>query len=74
LLLIVEDPGPTLKAITSQLGMLSISVDYRLCPQHPYPAALEDAIRVVHHVSDNHKALGVDFRKIIVAGDSAGGG
>lgn len=50
-----------------------ISVDYRLAPEHTFPAAHEDAYKVIEYVSAHATELGVDKTKIIVAGDSAGG-
>lgn len=50
-----------------------ISVDYRLAPEHTFPAAHEDAYQVVDHVYAHASELGVDATKIMVAGDSAGG-
>jgi len=49
-----------------------ISVDYRLAPEHPFPAAHQDAYTVIEYVSEHAAALGIDASKIIVAGDSAG--
>jgi acetyl esterase len=50
-----------------------ISVDYRLAPEYPYPAALDDAVTVLNWASANAHELGVDATRIAVAGSSAGG-
>jgi len=52
---------------------LVASLDYRLAPEHPYPAALDDAVTVLTWVSANAQELGVDTSRIAVAGSSAGG-
>ncbi|SOX51635.1 alpha/beta hydrolase [Mycobacterium ahvazicum] len=49
-----------------------VSVDYRLAPEHPYPAALDDAIAVLEWVTGKAAELDVDITRLAVAGSSAG--
>ena len=59
-------------ALAHTTGCRLISVDYRLAPEHKFPAAVEDAIAATHHVLANADALGIDAHRVVVGGDSAG--
>ena len=60
-------------ALAKKLDAVVVSVDYRLAPEHPYPAGLDDVYRVLEWVSENADHLKIDKSKIIVGGGSAGG-
>jgi acetyl esterase len=59
--------------LAEQSGAVVVSVDYRLAPEHPYPAAFDDAWAVLQHVVRHGLSLGIDPARLAVAGDSAGG-
>ena len=54
-------------------GATVVSVDYRLAPEHRYPAAFDDCYEVVTHLARHASAFGIDAHRIAVGGDSAGG-
>jgi acetyl esterase len=59
--------------LANRIGAVLVSVDYRLAPEHPCPAAAEDLYAAARWTADNADALGIDAGRIVVGGDSAGG-
>jgi acetyl esterase len=59
--------------LAEQSGVRVLSVDYRLAPEHPYPAAYEDCLAAYEWVTQHPGELGADPTRLAVGGDSAGG-
>ena len=61
------------RRLASAASTLVLSIEYRLAPENPFPAAFEDAQRAIEFAHREASALGADSRRIFAGGDSAGG-
>lgn len=62
-----------LRRLAASSGVRILSVDYRLAPEHPFPAAHDDALAATRWAFDHAAEIGFDRKRIAVGGDSAGG-
>lgn len=65
---------PALIALAERVGCAVVSVEYRLAPEHPYPAALEDAMEALRWTSGPDAPAQLDRERIVLTGVSAGAG
>ena len=61
-----------MRLLAEKSGAVVLGVDYRLAPEHKFPAAVEDAIAATAFVAAEAAVLGIDARRLVVGGDSAG--
>lgn len=61
------------RVLAAETGCVVIAVDYRLAPEHRFPAPVEDALAAFRHVATESSTLGLDSARLAVCGDSAGG-
>jgi acetyl esterase len=59
--------------LAAKTGLATVALDFRLAPEHPFPAAIEDCYAGLRGVLDDAGRFGVDPRRAVVAGDSSGG-
>lgn len=69
----IDSHDPLCRALAELAGVRVISVGYRLAPEHPFPAAADDADAAYEHVARNAERYGADPARLAVGGDSAGG-
>jgi triacylglycerol lipase len=70
----VVGSAPFLDSLVSELGCVTVSVDYRLAPETPHPGPVEDCYAVLRWLVHNAAGLGIDTARLAVGGASAGGG
>lgn len=63
-----------LAELAQSMGALVVAVDYRLAPEHPFPAPLEDCLAGLEWLIEQTELLGIDPQRITLMGHSAGGG
>lgn len=69
----LDSSDPIAWGFCHQTGATVVSVDYRLTPEHPFPAAFDDCYGVLTWAAANASELGIDAARIALVGDSAGG-
>src|ERR1700722_16978262 len=68
----VETHDSIARALANAGACRVVSVDYRLAPEHPFPAALDDALAAVTHIGAHAASFGMDGPRRAICGDSAG--
>jgi acetyl esterase len=69
----VDSYRAPVRRLANASGAIVLSVDYRLAPEHPFPAAVHDTLAAVRWAASESGAVGGDPARVAVAGDSAGG-
>ncbi len=69
----LESHDVACRHIATEAGIIVAAVDYRLAPEHKFPAAVDDSIAATTWIAANAEKLGIDATRLFVGGDSAGG-
>jgi acetyl esterase/lipase len=68
----VDDFDSSIRRLANSSGLLVAAMDYRLAPENPFPAGLNDVIATVKWIKENGESIGIDPNRIALGGDSAG--
>lgn len=69
----IETHDSTCRRLANKSRCQVISIDYRLSPEHPFPAPIDDGVAAFRHIRDNAASFAADSKRLAVGGDSAGG-
>jgi acetyl esterase len=69
----IESFDATCRHLANDSGLAIVNVDYRLAPEHPFPAAVDDAWAATQWIAENGQSLGLPADRLVVLGESAGG-
>jgi len=67
----IETHDSTCRRLANKSRCQVISIDYRLAPEHPFPAPIDDGLAAFRHIRDNAATFDADPKRIAVGGDSA---
>lgn len=70
----IQDDDARVRQLAKTINAVVVSVEYRLAPEHPFPAPVEDCYAALKWLFANASSLGVDASRIAIGGPSAGGG
>lgn len=69
----LDSHDPPCRVLAQDTGAVVMAVDYRLAPEHPYPAAIDDCVAAYAWLAGHSGELGLDATRLAIMGDSAGG-
>jgi acetyl esterase/lipase len=69
----IDDDAPLCAMLCETLKVIVVAVEYRLAPEHPYPAGLDDCVAGMYWLRDNASLLDIDPERVAIYGGSAGG-
>lgn len=67
----VDAFNDSIRGLANSSGMMVAAMDYRLAPEHPFPAGLNDVVATVRWIGEHGEKLGIDSSKIALGGQSA---